>query len=89
MFYYIPWAIFIFIGLVASIALLIWADHSGQLADQGRARYLPLMESEFRTQAKNQGRSAKEPYALLALLVGTGAVFLVTLLFIILERKAG
>ncbi len=89
MFYYIPWAIFIFIGLVTSIALLVWAYSSGQLADQGRARYLPLTGSEFRIQAKNQGPSAKEPYALLALLVGTGAVFLITLVFVILKGKAG
>ncbi len=89
MVYYIPWAIFIFIGLVISIALLIWAYYSGQLADQGRARYLPLTGGEFRTQAKNPGRSAKEPYALLALLVGTGAAFLVTLIFVILKGKTG
>ncbi len=89
MFYYIPWTIFIFIGLVTSIGLLIWAYYSSQLADQGRARYLPLTGSEFRIQAENQGPSAKEPYVLLALFVGIGAVFLVTLVFVILKGKAG
>ncbi len=89
MLYYIPWAILIFMGLVISLALLIWAYYSGQLADQGRARYLPLTGTEFHTQAKNQGPTAKETYALLALLVGTGAVFLFTLVFVILKGKAG
>ncbi len=89
MFYYIPWAILIFVSLVASITLLIWAYRSGQFADQGRARYLPLGESDLRTGAKNQAHPAKEPYALLALLLGTCTVLLFTLMLVMVKGKGG
>ncbi len=88
MLYYVPWLALIVLSLFASIAVFLWAFQNEQFSDQGRARYLPLRGSDPLTRSAPR-RPAKELYALLALLAGTGAMLLFTLIFALLKNRAG
>jgi nitrogen fixation-related uncharacterized protein len=72
--YFLGWILLVALSLALSFAAFAWAVGSGQLADQGRARYLALGEesSPAAPPAPSTGRPAKIPagvYALAA--VGT------------------
>ena len=89
--YLFPWIFLIFGSLVAGVSLFIWAYHSGQLSDQGRARYLPLRGMGIDPEKGNGADilSTKMPYELFALLTGAIAVLLFTLVFVLLNKKGG
>jgi cbb3-type cytochrome oxidase maturation protein len=55
-FYYLPWIMLVVISLWVSLAAFFWAFRHGQLADQERARYLPLRgEPIFAAPGKGTG----------------------------------
>ena len=55
-FYYLPWIMLVVISLWVSLAAFFWAFRHGQLADQERARYLPLRgERIFAVPGKGKG----------------------------------
>ena len=87
--YLFPWIFLIVGSLVAGIGLFIWALHSGQFSDQGRARYLPLREIDPGREGRGQSCSTKKPYELIALLTSAIAVLLFTLVLVFLNRKGG
>ena len=87
--YLFPWIFLVLGSLVAGIGLFIWAYHSGQLSDQGRARYLPLREIDPEKGNGVDIPSTKIPYELFALLTGAIAVLLFTLVFVLLNKKGG
>ncbi len=78
--FYMLWIVLIIVTLVASIGLFIWAFRSGQFSEQGRARYLPLREGP--PDLKEAHLPAKELYALLAIMAGTFALFVYTLVLL-------
>ena len=87
--YLFPWILLVLGSLVAGIGLFIWAYHSGQLSDQGRARYLPLRGIDAEKGNVVDIPSTKIPYELFALLTGAIAVLLFTLVFVLLNKKRG
>ena len=89
MVYLFPWIFLILGSLVASIGLFIWAYYNGQFSDQGRARYLPITGIDPRAEQRGQGRAAKKPYELIALLASAGAILLFTLVLALLKRNGG
>jgi cbb3-type cytochrome oxidase maturation protein len=59
------WMILVILSLWVSVVAFVWALRSGQFAEQGRARYLPLAGELPPPSAKNPGRFTVEIYALL------------------------
>ena len=60
-FYYLPWIMLVVISLWVSLAAFFWAFRHGQLADQERARYLPLRgEQDSRRTGERQGRYSSD-----------------------------
>ncbi len=87
--YLFPWIFLILGSLVAGIGLFVWACRSGQLSEQGRARYLPLRGMDLAPAYRGQISSAKTPYELIALLAGAIAVLLLTLALVCLKGNGG
>ena len=87
--YLFPWIFLILGSLVAGIGLFIWAYHNGQFSDQGRARYLPLRGIDLGRANRGEARSTKKPYELIALLTSALAVFLFTLVLVLMNGKGG
>ena len=87
--YLFPWIFLIFGSLVAGIGLFVWAYHSGQFSDQGRARFLPLRGIDLRSANSDRICPTKKPYELIALLTGAIAIFLFTLVLVLLNGKGG
>ena len=87
--YLLPWIFLIFGSLLAGIGLFIWAYHSGQFSDQGRARYLPLRGVDSSTVNTGQVRPAQRPYELIVLLTGAVAILLLTLILVLVNGKGG
>ncbi len=89
MLYLFPWIFLIVGSLAAGIGLFIWAHHSGQFSDQGRARYLPLRGIDLGRVNRDPVQSKSKPYELFALLTSAIAVLLFTLVFVLLNAKGG
>jgi len=87
--YLFPWIFLILGSLVAGIGLFVWAYHSGQFFDQGRARYLPLRGVDLGTANRGRTSLTKKPYELIVLFTGAIAVFLFTLVLVLLNGKGG
>jgi cbb3-type cytochrome oxidase maturation protein len=67
--YYAEWIILVSISLWASLAAFVWALRSGQFADQGRARYLPLTDEYSLAVPVKPGKRAIESYASLVIAI--------------------
>ncbi|HAA05213.1 MAG TPA: cbb3-type cytochrome oxidase assembly protein CcoS [Syntrophobacteraceae bacterium] len=65
--YYAEWIILVSISLWVSLAAFVWALRSGQFADQGRARYLPLTDEYSLAAPVKPGKRAIESYASLVI----------------------
>jgi len=65
--YYSSWIMLISISLWVSLAAFVWALFSGQFADQGRARYLPLSSEPASPPAKDPAKLPIEVYVLIIL----------------------
>ncbi len=87
--YLFPWIFLIFGSLLAGIGLFIWAYHSGQFSEQGRARYLPLRGMDLAPVHRGQISPSKMPYELIALLASAIAVLLLTLVLVCLKGNGG
>ena len=87
--YLFPWIFLIVGSLVAGVGLFIWAFHNGQFSDQGRARYLPLRESDTGTAKGNPIQNPRVPYELFALLTSAISIFLFTIVLVALNGKGG
>ncbi len=42
--YFFGWILMVALTVLSTLAAFIWALRSGQFSDQGRARYLPLVD---------------------------------------------
>ena len=87
--YLFPWIFLIFGSLLAGIGLFIWAYHSGQFSDQGRARFLPLRGIDFGVVNTGKVQPAKKPYELLVLFAAAVAILLFTLVLVLVNGKGG
>jgi nitrogen fixation-related uncharacterized protein len=87
--YYLPWTLLVIISLWASVAGFIWALRSGQLAEQNRARYLPLRDQDSPTPVKDPGKFCPEVYFLLTILGIGCAIFLLVLFWTLWRLKGG
>jgi nitrogen fixation-related uncharacterized protein len=82
--FYIGWIALTATGIIASIAVLMWAIRAGQFADQGRARYLPLADERPSTKVVTPARRRAESYALLGIIaVGLLAIAFALILTVI------
>ncbi|MBI5015473.1 MAG: hypothetical protein HZB55_08265 [Deltaproteobacteria bacterium] len=64
--YYLGWIVLVGVSLALSLASFAWALRSGQFADQGRARYLPLRDEPSAPPGAAASRRPAEVYALAA-----------------------
>jgi cbb3-type cytochrome oxidase maturation protein len=74
--YYLGWTILVGISLWVSLIAFVWALRSGQFADSGRARYLPLADAHPPAPAVGGNKLTLEGYVLL----GIGVLGLLSLL---------
>jgi nitrogen fixation-related uncharacterized protein len=86
--FYLGWIVLTGTGVLASIGVFIWALRSGQFADQGRARYLPLSETDPLSAA---APSRRLPGAMVVLLfvIGVGLVAMLSPVILTLLRMKG
>lgn len=75
MMFYVAWIILIITGVGGSIITLLWALRSGQFADQGRARYLPLRDDFPLPAVKDPAKLTPEVWVLL-IVIGIGLLSL-------------
>ncbi len=86
--FYIGWIILTATGILVSIAVFIWAIRTGQFADQGRARYLPLNDERPASPVVNPSRLSVEVYVLIFVL-GLGLLAFACPIALILFRLKG
>jgi len=86
--FYLGWIVLTGTGVLVSIGVFIWALRSGQFADQGRARYLPLYETDPLSPAAASRRFPGAIYALL-FVIGIGVIAMLSPLILILARTKG
>jgi cbb3-type cytochrome oxidase maturation protein len=67
--YYAEWIILVTISLWVSLLAFVWAVRSGQFADQGRARYLPLTDEHSFAPPQPPRKYTIEGFALLGIAV--------------------
>jgi len=75
-------------GVLASIGVFIWAVHSGQFANQGRARYLALSETDLLFPASKSPKLPGAAYVLLFVL-GMGVMVILSPVILTLIRIKG
>ena len=86
--FYLGWIVLTGTGVLASIGVFLWALRSGQFADQGRARYLPLCESDPLSPVTSTRRLPGEMVVLL-FVIGLGVVAMLSPLVLTLLRIKG
>jgi len=86
--FYIGWIILTATGILVSIVVFIWAIRTGQFADQGRARYLPLNDETPSPPVVNPSRLSLEVYVLIFVL-GLGLLAFACPIALILFRLKG
>ena len=86
--FYLGWIVLTGTGVLVSIGVFIWALRSGQFADQGRARYLPLCETDPLSPMATSRRLPGAVYALL-FVIGIGVIAMLSPLILILARTKG
>jgi cbb3-type cytochrome oxidase maturation protein len=64
---YLGWIVLVSVSLWVSLLAFVWALRSGQFADQGRARYLPLADEAPLTPVRRPMRLPLEGYALMVI----------------------
>ncbi len=86
--FYLGWIVLTGTGVLASIGVFLWALRSGQFADQGRARYLPLCETDLLSAATP---SRRFPGAIVGLLmvIMIGLVAMLSPVILTLLRMKG
>lgn len=87
--YYLSWTLLVIISLWVSVAGFIWALKSGQLAEQNRARYLPLRDENSFAPVRNPGKFPVEVYVLLSILGIGCSIFLMVLIWTLWRLKGG
>jgi nitrogen fixation-related uncharacterized protein len=64
--YFLGWIVLIMLGLGAALWSFLWALESGQMAEQERARFLPLIaDGEKKGHTAPRGKASIAPYFLL------------------------
>jgi cbb3-type cytochrome oxidase maturation protein len=86
--FYLSWIALTATGILASIAVFIWALRSGQFSDQGRARYLPLSDEFPLPVVENPSRLSLEVYALL-FAIGMGLLGILVVVVLTLHHMKG
>ncbi len=82
--FYLEWLLLTGAGVGASIVLFIWALRSGQFAEQGRARYLPLSDAAPLSSAPVSSRLCAEVYMCL-FIIGIWLCAMVSTVFFIFK----
>ena len=86
--FYLSWIVLTGTGILVSIAVFLWALRSGQFVDQGRARYLPLWETDALSSASKSPKLSGAAYALL-LILGVGVIAMLSPVILMLLRIKG
>jgi cbb3-type cytochrome oxidase maturation protein len=86
--FYLSWIVLTGTGILASIGVFLWALRSGQFADQGRARYLPLCETDSLSSVSKSPKLPGAAYALL-FIVGVGVIAILCPVILTLLRIKG
>ena len=86
--FYLGWIVLTGAGVLVSIGVFIWALRSGQFADQGRARYLPLCETDPLSPRATSRKLPGATYALL-FVIGIGLIAMLSPLILILAQVKG
>ena len=86
--FYLGWIVLTGTGVLASIGIFLWALRSGQFADQGRARYLPLGETDLLSSATPSRRFSGAIVGLLMVIM-IGLVAMLSPVILTLLRMKG
>ncbi len=86
--FYLGWIVLTGTGVLASIGVFLWALRSGQFADQGRARYLPLGETDLLS-AVTPSRRFPAAIVVLLMVIGIGLVAMLSPVILTLLRMKG
>ena len=86
--FYLSWIVLTGTGILVSIAVFLWALRSGQFVDQGRARYLPLCETDSLSSASKSPKLSGAAYVFL-LILGVGVIAMLSPVILILFRIKG
>jgi hypothetical protein len=82
--FYVEWLLLTGAGLGVSIGLFVWALRTGQFAEQGRARYLPLSDAAPLPAAPVSSRLCSEVYMCL-FIIGIWLCAMISTLFLIVK----
>lgn len=85
---YTCWISLVTVSLWVSVAAFVWALRSGQFADQGRARYLPLSDELLPLSGKHPPKLTAGAYVLLSIII-LGFLGIVGSLVLSLQRWMG
>jgi len=86
--FYLGWIVLTGTGVLASIGVFLWALRSGQFADQGRARYLPLGETDL-LPAATPSRRFPGATVVLLFVIAMGLVAMLSPVILTLARMKG
>ena len=86
--FFFGWIVLTATGILASIAVFIWAVRTGQFSDQGRARFLPLSDEMPSPHVGNPSRLSIEVYVLLGVF-GMGVLAMAATVVLIVCRVRG
>jgi cbb3-type cytochrome oxidase maturation protein len=82
--FYLEWLLLTGAGLGVSIGFFIWALRSGQFADQGRARYIPLSDAGPQSAAPAPSRLCPEVRVCL-FIIGIWLCAMISTLFLLVK----
>ena len=63
--FYAGWIALTATGILAGLAVFVWALKNGQLQDQGRARFIPLLDAQDGPTPSNPSKITKEVWVLM------------------------
>ena len=86
--FYLGWIVLTATGVLGSIAAFLWAIRTGQFADQGRARYLPLQGETIPSPGPHASRLSVEAYVMVGIL-GIGFLAMLSTVTLIVLRLWG
>ena len=87
MIYFLGWILLVGISVWVSLLAFVWGLRTGQFSDQGRARYLPLVDTLPGT---GQGHSKRKVELYVVLFAGgAGLLAIVISLFVSLHGMKG
>ncbi|GLI36245.1 cbb3-type cytochrome oxidase assembly protein CcoS [Desulforhabdus amnigena] len=85
--YYMGWILLVSVSVWTALIAFVWAVRAGQFSDQGRARFLPLIEQKDLPDLQEPVKIGRGAYALLFILALGGIGMLAVIGLSIIHMK--